>query len=364
MSTDEQPGIDATSIEKELTVLWKEAEESEGSSPVVRACSLNLIVLEGDDPVATEILDLLSAEHPARTFLISTKQNHASKSIESWVAAKCSIPLPGEKQVCSEQIHLTAGLEGSERIPSVVTSLLVPDVPVVLWHRGTDAIPSELFQTLQELSDFTILDSATDADLDRSISLLGSDDAQGFGDLAWERGQWWRTLLAQVFDPPSERQLLDHLTSVKIHYGGNQQQPRTGISSAMLLAGWLCQALALHNERSFRREAGGTTTGDFTLHGKPVRLELTDERRSTTEGDAIHLLLLEFGKSSIAFSVNDSENCFHYVRRHDDGSEEERSIPRRKLSDAEMISRLLTVLTPDPAFLLSLKALGDLWERR
>ncbi len=364
MVTDEEPGIDATSLEKELTVLWKEAEEGEESSPVVRACSLNLIVLEGDDPVETEILDLLSAEHPARTFLIATKQSHTSKSIESWVAAKCSIPLPGEKQVCSEQIHLTAGVNHSEKIPSVVTSLLVPDVPVVLWHRGTEAIPSELFETLQELSDFTILDSAADADLDRCRALLGMDDSPGFGDLAWERGQPWRTLLAQVFDPPSERELLDHLTRVSIRYDGNLQRPRTGLSSAMLFAGWLCQSLGLHSERGFRREAKGTITGKFTLRGKPVRLEIANEQRNKIQGDPIRLLLMEFGKSSITLSVNDSENFFHCVRRDKDGKEEERSIPRRGLSDAGMVSRLLTALTPDPAFLLSLKATGDWWERR
>lgn len=364
MLTDEEPGIDATSIEKELTVLWKEAEEGEGSSPVVRACSLNLIVLEADDPVATEILDLLSAEHPARTFLIATKQNNTSKSIESWVAAKCSIPLPGEKQVCSEQIHLTAGPDGFEKIPSVVTSLLVPDVPVVLWHRGMEAIPSELFEPLQELSDFTILDSATDTDLDRCMVLLGLNDSPGFGDLAWERGQVWRTLLAQVFDPPSVRELLDHLTRVSIHYGGNPQRPPAGISSAMLLAGWLCQSLGLHSERGFRREAEGTIAGEFTLHGKPVRLEITDEQQNNMQGDPIRVLLMEFGKSSITLSVNDSENFFHCVRRDKDGKEEKRSIPRRGLSDAGMVSRLLTVLTPDPAFLLSLKLIGDFWERR
>jgi hypothetical protein len=355
MPPDEQLSTDVAGIEKELTVLWKEAGDSEGAAPVVRACSLNLIVLGGDDPAAVEILDLLSTEHPARTFLISTTGDQGAKTIESWVAAKCTIPLPGEKQVCSEQIHLKAGGGAAGRIPSMVTSLLVPDIPVVLWYRGTDEIPQEVFNVLQQLSDFTILDSGEDGDLHRSILLLRSVDDARFGDMAWERGESWRALLAQLFDPPSERKLLGGLTSIRITCA---EQGQAGFPSAMLFAGWLCHTLDLRGDRALRKGSNGSFGGNLTQNGSMVRLDISPEPAGHSADSPIRSLVLGFGNSSLSLSVKEEESCFRSIWTNMDGSAQEASIPRRGVSDAEMVSRLLTFLDAEPVYRLSLAALA------
>ena len=354
MQAEEGKNLDISSIEKELTALWKAEEESD-SSPVVRACSLNLIVLGGDDPDAAQMLDELSASHPARTFLVSSEEENGPGFIESWVAAKCSIPLPGEKQVCSEQIHLTAGRQSVARIPSVVSSLLVSDIPVVLWHRGRESTLSGLVDELRLMSDFIILDSSRVSDLVQSIRLSGPEEDAKFGDLAWERGTPWRNLLAQVFDPSSERQLIRELTAIRVEFG----ESGAGAAGAMLFGAWFCTVLGLRSEAVTARNETSEISVALTGPNRPVRLEIAGAGGTS---EPIHTLLLQCGDISVRLSVSNEENCFICERRGA-GAVTERRIPRRTPSNAELISRLLTVLDSDPSYRRSLDVLRGFLSR-
>jgi glucose-6-phosphate dehydrogenase assembly protein OpcA len=358
MQARDSKSIDIASIEKELTALWKEAEEGEDARPVVRACSMNLIVLGGDDPSVVEVLDLLSAEHPARTFLLSVDETSDAQPIDAWVAARCAVPLPGEKQVCSEQIHLIAEAGYLARLPSVVSSLLVADIPVVLWHRGANAVTSELAGPMHEFSDLVIFDSHDDAGLRESISLLDSEDSPAFGDLAWERGETWRNLLAQVFDSPGERHLLNQLDGITIRYAAGSGPDSSGLSTGLLFQGWLCHSLGLRGK--LKVEAEGQFSGSFNMSGRTVHTTIGPEKRNGEKGSPIRGLHLAFGSTSLAFSVNDSGNCFRSIQKDGRGQSKDHSIPQRSQSDAEILSHLLRTLDPDPRYRSSLAALVEL----
>jgi hypothetical protein len=57
-------------------------------------------------------------------------------------------------------------------------------------------------------------------------------------------------------------------------------------------------------------------------------------------------------------SVNEPGNCFLLLRKAPRGDKQEGNIPQRGGSDGEMLSRLLTVLDPDPPYRQSLAVLA------
>src|SRR5512141_2788976 len=101
--------VSLAQLEQELTQLWKEAESGHGDSirPVIRACTMNLIVVtedeKGADALATMVGEV-TLEHPARIFLVVLDRGAKEASLDAWISARCAIPEPGEEQVCCEQI--------------------------------------------------------------------------------------------------------------------------------------------------------------------------------------------------------------------------------------------------------------------
>jgi hypothetical protein len=122
--------VDVTAIEKELTQLWKQAAEdtASGDAPVVRACSLNLVIFtEGADRASglEEIVSQITVDHPSRIFLISANRDAARPNMEAWVSARCSLPAPGGKQVCCEEINLVVSGTDANKVPSIVKPDLI-----------------------------------------------------------------------------------------------------------------------------------------------------------------------------------------------------------------------------------------------
>ncbi|MBM2846304.1 MAG: Glucose-6-P dehydrogenase subunit [Bacteroidetes bacterium] len=92
--------VDVVAIERELMRLWKHASDDVGedgsSSPVVRACSMNLVVVTDTEEAATEIGDLVgevTLDHPSRIFLITADRRSGTPLLDAWISARCSLPV-------------------------------------------------------------------------------------------------------------------------------------------------------------------------------------------------------------------------------------------------------------------------------
>jgi glucose-6-phosphate dehydrogenase assembly protein OpcA len=271
--------IDIQNLEKELLALWKADGESK---PVqTRACTLNLVVCVPDAPTADSItaaVQQLTASHPNRTLMLIADTVAAEERIEAYVQANCVLAAPGVPQVCGEQITVHARGGAVQQLASVVLSLLLPDVPVVLWVIGAGALGNPLIERLRNVADRLLVDSAEA--LDQTASLielarlgeeLGSQRHQvSINDLNWNRLTPWRELTAQFFDT---RPLLPHLRRidrVEIEFGRTAKGDNA--AEALLFGCWLASSLgwtlqATHQdeqERSLRfgRPAVNTTIGD------------------------------------------------------------------------------------------------------
>src|SRR5207248_2250705 len=106
--------------------------------PVVCARTVNLVVYSGnaqDQQHVAELLDAIMSEHPGRAILISPAAEDTPTELRAQVSASCALSHVGRRYIGQERIEIAAKASAHDRLPSFVTALLVPDVPVFLWWR-------------------------------------------------------------------------------------------------------------------------------------------------------------------------------------------------------------------------------------
>ena len=242
--------VDVIAIERELTQLWKDATDESGESssrPVTRACALNFIVITEDARELEALGDLagdVTLEHPARIFLIAANRRSGTPDLDAWISARCSLPVPGGRQVCCEQINLLASGAEANKIPSIVTSLLVPDVPGVLLWKARVNVRDHILQSLAHVVDRILIDTSEDPSPEsgllawrefmrnRSLHVM-------YGDLAWTHLTAWRSVVAGSFNPPDMRARLSQVSSVTVTYSSTSAPQHSGLSQSLLFVAWL-----------------------------------------------------------------------------------------------------------------------------
>jgi len=191
----------------------------------------------------------------------------AERALSSRVFSQCWMPFGQRRQICCEQIEITASDASLPDLPAVILPLAVADLPVILWCRGARLFDLEDFPKLARIADKVVLDSAT---MGRPADILGRLDGLAssgrlLADLAWTRLTRWRQMLAQIFDNRSYLAKLGGVQQVRIAFGGGTPPP-----SAYYLGGWLLDCL----------EAAGATSSlkwdraEKAVEGEIVRVDL------------------------------------------------------------------------------------------
>src|SRR5512140_579141 len=224
LSIEQKRAIDVPGIEKELAELWR--HEDNAGEAVIRAALWNVVAHTDNDADmshATEVLGRASALVPQRTIII--RSNPADESdLSSWISANCHVLGEG-KQVCSEQISLTAGGDRVADLPSVVNALLIPDMPVATWWIGDlPAEGEEYVGTLLEAADRIIVDSSHfDGPDDLALlAKIATTTATLPADLSWLRLEEWRIATAAMFDPPVMRAKLQRIGELRLTCCGSE----------------------------------------------------------------------------------------------------------------------------------------------
>lgn len=247
--------VNAAGIERELKELWKQMSDSpqkEQEHPVLRACVFNLTVYapgERSEEAVTNIMAEITAQHPSRIIVILPNPvvGESESSLSAWVNALCHLSSGGRKQICCEQIMLRALGNGVERLPGLIRSLQIPDLPAVLWWRGSLDLHDPLFTQLLEISDRVILDSSTFPNPETGFAAL-SQLVQSelpwtaFSDLDWARLTPWRSAISGFFDVPEYRSYLDKIERVEIECERTAESDNIP-GQAFLIAGWLSSRL-------------------------------------------------------------------------------------------------------------------------
>lgn len=206
---------------KDLAALWEDLgrTDAEGSSGVIRACAMTLIAAvdcEDDAKGVTETIGQLMHEHPSRAIVLCIGSGAAP--ITARVFAQCWLPLGGRKQICCEQIEISAGVDLVPDLPKLLLGITVPDLPVVLWSRSPSLCANASFAKLFPMADKLIFDSERFDDAAAGLALVKR--VENSADLAWARLTPWRETVAQIFESEENRKYARAIDRVVISYVG------------------------------------------------------------------------------------------------------------------------------------------------
>jgi glucose-6-phosphate dehydrogenase assembly protein OpcA len=221
--------INPEQIRKELSDLWVSlANEKDGAPGVLRACSMTLIVAVGEEEDPNKIgetVAMLMREHPSRAIVVRVRDSQ-EHFLASRVLSQCWMPFGDRRQICCEQIEITASRVSLSDLPAVILPLTVADLPVVLWCRNPDAVAM-----LGGIAGKVIVDGSTLGGIGKVAELAKQ---YRVADLAWTRLTEWRELIAQIFENRCHLEDLPSLTRLKITYAGERPS-----GSEFYMAAWL-----------------------------------------------------------------------------------------------------------------------------
>lgn len=219
----------------ELSELWtslsKQEEAREHDSGVLRACSMTLIAFVDHEAEAAEMAELfvrLMKSHPSRTIVVRLRED--SGVLDSRVFATCWTPFGHHREICCEQVEFSVSLDRAADVPSVISPLVAPDVPRVLWFRSSriDSVPE--LGDLLALGDKIIVDSTRPGSPAYADLRVLANAGFVVSDLAWTRLTRLRQLIAQLLGGRDLSQVRD----VAIELCGSEIP-----SEAKYLQGWL-----------------------------------------------------------------------------------------------------------------------------
>jgi glucose-6-phosphate dehydrogenase assembly protein OpcA len=271
-------------ILKQLAELWttlgKEGQQ-ESSNGVLRACTMTLVVIADESEDVSNLGETLAAlmpEHPARAILVRLSAE-GERALSERVYAQCWMPFGQRRQICCEQVEITASDAALADLPPVILPLAVADLPLVLWCRANRVLNRPEFRQLAAMASRVVVDSGGFPDPDSAFRwlLAAQKSAPPVADLAWTRLTRWREMLSQVFE---NRENLAHLSgSAQIALSDTER----ATTRALYFAAWTKDGLESLGARvQIRITQAESPSLTLTSDGGVVRLERQGDRLVTT----------------------------------------------------------------------------------
>jgi glucose-6-phosphate dehydrogenase assembly protein OpcA len=358
--------LDVEAIERTLAELWKQAaghDQSVGDDAVLRARVAGVMVYLNDESLLADtrqVISELATFHPCRALLMVGDRNAAARDIEMYLTALCANQKrSGSRNVCCEEIILTAHGRFVSELPSAAVPLLVPDLPVFLWWREEPGAEDKVFNQLCLAADRVVIDSADfhapPSDFLGVTQLFNreSDEAIALSDINWARLTPWRASLANFYDVEDYRIELDKITDVQIHFVAETEKTSAVSSQAVLIASWLASRLnwkfagAMETQSSSRGLAF-----QFRSNDRVVKLSLNEVQRPAMKSGRLCEIELKVSQKPATFMVSRSEDGLHLKTQTTIG---ERSYPHQLLrvgnwSAAQLLNRELEILSHDKIY--------------
>ncbi|HET8523258.1 MAG TPA: glucose-6-phosphate dehydrogenase assembly protein OpcA [Thermomicrobiales bacterium] len=261
-ATWETPVVDAHRVQKALELLWGQLRIEQGETggsrgdadeyEQMRASTLNLIVLagttEGAQAVHRTIAELTEYCPSRAAILVTDGPDVASDDLTIRAAVHEQPRGKTEQPIRYETITVMANRRRDASLVNIASTLLVPELPDFLWWHAPSIASGSLFDELVSISDRLIVDTANLAHIAEAFPLLarlgtGERPVTRLSDLAWARLTPWRQIVAQFFDPADARACLDTIDEIEIEYGGEMSHLPSGMTTGLLMVGWLATRL-------------------------------------------------------------------------------------------------------------------------
>jgi glucose-6-phosphate dehydrogenase assembly protein OpcA len=229
LDTDNWSGEDVSiaQIERELARLRYESADEDGQ-PNLRTSVMTHIAWVPPQwrNAAEETLAGMAERHPSRTLLL-VPHPEQDDGLDATVSIRC-FPV-GDRAICGEVVELLLRGNRAAAPASIVLPLLISDLPVFCRWRGQPPFDATELEQLVGIADRLIVDSTEWSDLPGAYAQLAElFDRVAVSDIAWDRTERWRGLLASLWPG---------IAGVKrIRVQGTSAQ-------AFLLRGWLASCL-------------------------------------------------------------------------------------------------------------------------
>ena len=254
--------IEIERIRAEITRLWIEwdvahADEmlhigSSGTEQVyMRPSTMNVVAVTETAAQAMRtgtVLGLLPDYTPSRSIVLARSADADGEEpygIDIRIGERTH--LQGAAPVRVEIITIMAPPGNDEVLASIAEPLLVADLPDVVFVPGEPIAANDLVSDLLENADGLLVDTVSSVDTGQTLAFLVATmypfEQLGLGDLVWTRIRIWRELVAQFFDQPSAAASLDAIDHVDIEYSPVAEDGRSGLTAALMMAGWLATRL-------------------------------------------------------------------------------------------------------------------------
>lgn len=314
----------------------------------VRMSVLNIVAacVDVDDAdLASRAVGRIGETHPARAIIVLADPDGEPR-IEADLSLQCANV--GSVQVCAEQVRLFVSGEAAYHLASVVTPLLIPDIPVHLWLIGAPPLEQAFGQDAVALCERLIIDSGAYPDAVATMRTLSTElasvgDGIALSDIAWERVQLWRQLIARCFDGERVRGFQRGIVQVDVQCSGDCPS-----AQAWLISGWLAARLG------WPRGADGPV----------VRTSA-----SIVDGVAAHdlasvTLHCRAAGHEAVVTVERRRDAIHTVIDVDGGITAESTVPLREIDAVDLVGQLLEGAGEDPVYRPSLERAAELAGQR
>ncbi|MFF1816382.1 glucose-6-phosphate dehydrogenase assembly protein OpcA [Kribbella sp. NPDC058245] len=247
--------IDLTNTtSSEIASALLKARRSAGSPAMGMVGTIVVVVDEASHHDAMKAANEAGREHPSRVLVAILRPGRGAAGLDAEV--RVGEGVPGEAVLLRLHGELA-------RVPeSVITPLLLPDSPVVVWWPGGGPkVPAE--DPLGRLARRRVTDAASGRRGTVDFTVRAEGYAPGDTDFAWTRLTPWRALMAAALDQYPTKVLAAEVVSAK------------GNPSADLMAAWLHSRLGVPVEHKNSRGPGITAVRMFTASG-PIALTRPD----------------------------------------------------------------------------------------
>ena len=235
---------DTTSSEIASALL--KARRNAGSPAMGMVGTIVVVVDEASHHDAMKAANEAGREHPSRVLVAILRPGKGAAGLDAEVRVGEGIP--------GEAVLLRLHGELAKVPESVITPLLLPDSPVIVWWPGGGPrVPAE--DPLGKLGRRRVTDAAATRRASVDFTARAEGYAPGDTDFAWTRLTPWRALMAAALD--------QYPTKVT----GAEVTAARGNPSADLMAAWLQARLKVPVEQRNSRGPGVTAVRLFTPSG-------------------------------------------------------------------------------------------------
>lgn len=252
------PGTTTSEVTKVLVDLRDEG----GAVALGRVLTL---IIDADAPDVEEAIAVtndVSREHPARVIVLSRHPDRTTTHLDAQIRV-------GGDAGASEVVVLTASGEMLSHSDTLVTPLLLPDAPIVVWWpREIPERPAE--HPIGRMAQRRITDSVACQDPLGTLARLRAGYTDGDTDLGWTRLTVWRALLAASLDLPP------HDPVLRVEVSGEREHP-----SVYLLAAWLGHGLGCPVDVVRLTDVSALTKVVLETTSGPIVIERPDGRTAT-----------------------------------------------------------------------------------